>query len=172
MHSLYHASPALGQRVSNKQFTIGHCILPPFFKMWMNIWRVIFFFLGSYKDWVLKSRVKKRIMSWVWPSYYLVTSRWKKGKLHLKILFSVPLVEGINWQPSIIYRLNTTMLVVLRIFCSLVFLVIWHVSNDLDHTSYLSQTPQTCLCKNFLSGVNFSRLSEKNAYIWLFQRHF
>ena len=22
-----------------------------------------------------------------------------------------------------------------------------------------------CLCKNFLSGVNFSRLSEKNAYI-------
>ena len=29
------------------------------------------------------------------------------------------------------------------------------------HTSYLSQTPQTCLCKNFLSGVNFSRLSEK-----------
>ena len=37
------------------------------------------------------------------------------------------------------------------------------------HTSYLSQTPQTCLCKNFLSGVNFSRLSEKNAYIWLFR---
>ena len=36
-----------------------------------------------------------------------------------------------------------------------------------NHTSYLSQTPQTCLCKNFLSGVNFSRLSEKNAYIWL-----
>ena len=34
-----------------------------------------------------------------------------------------------------------------------------------NHTSYLSQTPQTCLCKNFLSGVNFSRLSEKNAYI-------
>ena len=33
------------------------------------------------------------------------------------------------------------------------------------HTSYLSQTPQTCLCKNFLSGVNFSILSEKNAYI-------
>ena len=33
------------------------------------------------------------------------------------------------------------------------------------HTFYLSQTPQTCLCKNFLSGVNFSRLSEKNAYI-------
>ena len=33
------------------------------------------------------------------------------------------------------------------------------------HTSYLSQTPQTCLCKNILSGVNFSRLSEKNAYI-------
>ena len=29
-----------------------------------------------------------------------------------------------------------------------------------------------CLCKKFLSGVNFSRLSEKNAYIWLFQRHF
>ena len=41
-----------------------------------------------------------------------------------------------------------------------------------EHTSYLSQTPKTCLCKNFLSGVNFSRLSEKNAYIWLFQRHF
>ena len=35
----------------------------------------------------------------------------------------------------------------------------------LIHTSYLSQTPQTCLCKSFLSGVNFSRLSEKNAYI-------
>ena len=29
------------------------------------------------------------------------------------------------------------------------------------HTFYLSETPQTCLCKNFLSGVNFSRLSEK-----------
>ena len=29
------------------------------------------------------------------------------------------------------------------------------------HTSYLSKTPQTCLCKKFLSGVNFSRLSEK-----------
>ena len=42
----------------------------------------------------------------------------------------------------------------------------------LRHTSYLSQTPQTCLCKKFLSGVNFSRLSEKNAYIWLFQRYF
>ena len=40
------------------------------------------------------------------------------------------------------------------------------------HTFYLSQTPETCLCKNFLSGVNFSRMSEKNAYIWLFQRHF
>ena len=40
------------------------------------------------------------------------------------------------------------------------------------HTLYLSQTPQTCLCKNFQSGVNFSRLSEKNAYIWLFQRQF
>ena len=124
MHSLYHASPALGQRVSNKQFTIGHCILPPFFKMWMNIWRVIFFFLGSYKDWVLKSRVKKRIMSWVWPSYYLDKSRWKKGKLHLKILFSVPLVEGINWHPSIIYRLNTTTLMVPWNSCSLVFLVL------------------------------------------------
>ena len=34
-----------------------------------------------------------------------------------------------------------------------------------SHTSYLSQTPQTCLCKKFLSGVNFSRLGEKNAYI-------
>ena len=34
-----------------------------------------------------------------------------------------------------------------------------------DHTFYLSQTPQTCLCKNFLSGVNFSRMSEKNAFI-------
>ena len=33
------------------------------------------------------------------------------------------------------------------------------------YTSYLSQTPQTCLCKNFLSGVNFSRMSEKNAFI-------
>ena len=43
---------------------------------------------------------------------------------------------------------------------------------DYLHTFYLSQTPQTCLCKIFLSGVNFSRLSEKNAYIWLFQRHF
>ena len=31
----------------------------------------------------------------------------------------------------------------------------------LNHTSYLSQTPQTCLYKNLLSGVNFYRLSEK-----------
>ena len=29
-----------------------------------------------------------------------------------------------------------------------------------------------CLCINFLSGVHFSRLSEKNANTWLFQRHF
>ena len=44
------------------------------------------------------------------------------------------------------------------------------VKNLPNHTFYLSQTPQTCLCKNFLSGVNFSRLSEKNAYIFDFFR--
>ena len=27
--------------------------------------------------------------------------------------------------------------------------------NMIKHSFYLSQTPQTCLCKNFLSGVNF-----------------
>ena len=42
--------------------------------------------------------------------------------------------------------------------CRVLFLTV-------PHTFYLSQTPQTCLCKNFLSGVNFSRMSEKNAYI-------
>ena len=41
-----------------------------------------------------------------------------------------------------------------------------------SHTSYLSQTPQTCLCKNFLSGVNFSRLSEKMHIFDFFTRHF
>ena len=30
-----------------------------------------------------------------------------------------------------------------------------------NHTSYLSQAPQAVLCKIFLSGVYFSRLSEK-----------
>ena len=30
------------------------------------------------------------------------------------------------------------------------------------HTSYLSQTPQTCLCKKIQSGVKFSRLNAKN----------
>ena len=51
--------------------------------------------------------------------------------------------------------------------CHTIVSIMWITT----HTSYLSQTPQTCLCKNFLSGVNFSRMSEKNAYIWLFQRH-
>ena len=30
------------------------------------------------------------------------------------------------------------------------------------HTSYLSQTPQTCLCKKKLPGVNFYRFNAKN----------
>ena len=46
------------------------------------------------------------------------------------------------------------------------FLIIRKLIVNLRHTSYLSQTPQTCLCKNFPDWV------EKNAYIWLFQRHF
>ena len=33
---------------------------------------------------------------------------------------------------------------------------------DDDHTSYLSQAPQRCLCKFFLLGVIFSRLNMKN----------
>ena len=40
-------------------------------------------------------------------------------------------------------------------------LLVDHFQDTFAHTSYLSQTPQTCLCKNFLSGVNFSRMSEK-----------
>ena len=40
------------------------------------------------------------------------------------------------------------------------------------HTSYLSQTPQTCLYKNFLSGVNFSRLSEKKCIYLTFSETF
>ena len=47
-----------------------------------------------------------------------------------------------------------------------------HEALSSAHTSYLSQTPQTCLCKNFLSGVNFSRLSEKMHIFDFFQRHF
>ena len=46
------------------------------------------------------------------------------------------------------------------------FLIIRKLIVNLRHTSYLSQTPQTCLCKNFPDWV------EKNAYIWLFQRYF
>ena len=42
----------------------------------------------------------------------------------------------------------------------------------MTHTSYLSQTPQTCLCKNFLSGVNFSRLSEKKCIYLTFSETF
>ena len=41
-----------------------------------------------------------------------------------------------------------------------------------NHTWYLSQTPQTCLCKNFLSGVNFSRLSEKKCIYLTFSETF
>ena len=40
------------------------------------------------------------------------------------------------------------------------------------HTSYLSQSPQTCLCKNYLSGVNFSRLSEKKCIYLTFSETF
>ena len=43
--------------------------------------------------------------------------------------------------------------------------------ND-SHTFYLSQTPQTCLCKNFLSGVNFSRMSEKKCIYMTFSETF
>ena len=32
----------------------------------------------------------------------------------------------------------------------------------MDHTFYLSQTPQTCLCKKKLAGVNFHRFNAKN----------
>ena len=45
-------------------------------------------------------------------------------------------------------------------------------NEDNVHTSYLSQTPQTCLCKNFLSGVNFSRLSEKKCIYLTFSETF
>ena len=38
------------------------------------------------------------------------------------------------------------------------------------HTFYMSQTPQTCLCKNFLSGVKFSRMSEKKCICMTFFR--
>ena len=31
-----------------------------------------------------------------------------------------------------------------------------------QHTSYLSQTPETCLCKKKLPGVNFYRFNAKN----------
>ena len=31
-----------------------------------------------------------------------------------------------------------------------------------NHTSYLSKTPQTCLCKKILPGVNFYRFNAKN----------
>ena len=41
--------------------------------------------------------------------------------------------------------------------------VIWIVDKKcLSHTSYLSQTPQTCLCKEKLPGVNFYRFNAKN----------
>ena len=43
---------------------------------------------------------------------------------------------------------------------------------SLVHTSYFSQTPQTCLCKKFLSGVNFSRLSEKKCIYLTFSETF
>ena len=42
---------------------------------------------------------------------------------------------------------------------SVILAVVFYGANN-EHTSYLSQTPQMVL-----SGVNFSRLSEKNAYI-------
>ena len=37
---------------------------------------------------------------------------------------------------------------------------------------FVTGTTGGACVKKFLSVVNFSRLSEKNAYIWLFQRHF
>ena len=36
-----------------------------------------------------------------------------------------------------------------------------------EHTFYLSQTPQTCLCKKKLPGVNFYRFNAKN---WHFRQ--
>ena len=52
------------------------------------------------------------------------------------------------------------------------FIKVWKLdrARPIPHICHKHQ--RRCLCKNFLSGVNFSRLSEKNAYIWLFQRHF
>ena len=38
-----------------------------------------------------------------------------------------------------------------------------------EHTFYLSQTPQTCLCKKKLPGVNFYRFNAKN---WQFTVYF
>ena len=46
------------------------------------------------------------------------------------------------------------------------------IDNCYTHTFYLSQTPQTCLCKNFLSGVNFSRMSEKKCIYMTFSETF
>ena len=38
---------------------------------------------------------------------------------------------------------------------------LWPVYSTANHTSYLSQTPQTCLCKKKLPGVNFYRFNAK-----------
>ena len=68
----------------------------------------------------------------------------------------------------LLYRLFSTILyyTINRVDILVCFVIKPHIkAYTIDytcaHTSYLSQTPQTCLCKNFLSGVNFSRLSEK-----------
>ena len=77
----------------------------------------------------------------------------------------------LDWYAS--FRVSLRFCAVVQLHLSWCIPYIYKVVRDRsNHTSYLSQTPQTCLCKNFLSGVNFSRMSEKNAYIWLFQRHF
>ena len=62
--------------------------------------------------------------------------RYKNTNSGTVTVSSIVQYEAVCWAGALIWR--TTY------FC-----------NTVTHTFYLSQTPQTCLCKNFLSGVNF-----------------
>ena len=85
-------------------------------------------------------------------------SSWLQSTLScFQIVFEMPL--NID-QPLESVCLMAMMTLSRAIICPI--WVLFAIMGDGErHTSYLSQTPQTCLCKNFLSGVNFSRMSEK-----------
>ena len=106
-------------RTNNLPLGIAFC--PHFLCVWtFGEWFFSFGAVIKTEFWRAESNIGSCLSLTLLLSSHIV----RKEKLRLKILISVPLVEGINWHPSIIYRLNTTTLMVPWNSCSLVFLVL------------------------------------------------